>query len=164
MTQDDATGGEAPETQPEQPTPPEQPATPPPPTAPPEAPAAAAGVDDVSQENPVLACLCYIVGIIIAVIILATDMKKSRYMRFHAFQSLFLAVTFIVVWIVAFILMFILAMVPGLGIIAPLIFPLIGLAVLVLCIVLAVKAYNKEELELPVITQMARDQADKMKV
>jgi len=163
MTQDDPTGGEAPETQPE------QPATTPPPTAPPPtpqpaaAPAATAGADDPSQENPVLACLCYIVGIIIAVIILATDMKKSRYMRFHAFQSLFLAVVFIVVWIVAFILMFILAMIPGLGVIAPLIFPLIGLAVLVLCIVLAVKAYNKEELELPVITQMARDQADKMK-
>jgi len=30
--------------------------------------------------------------------------------------------------------------------------------------VLAVKAYNRQELELPVITKMARDQADKMRV
>ena len=159
MTQDDATGGEAPETQPE------QPATTPPPTAPPPtpdpaaAPAAAAGVDDVSQENPVLAALAYVFGIIVPLVILLSDMKKSRYMRFHAFQSLFLAA----VWIVAVILVSILSMIPGLRIIALLIFPLIGLAILVLCIVLAVKAYNKEELELPVITQMARDQADKMK-
>jgi uncharacterized membrane protein len=144
MSQDESPGNESPETE--------------------QSPGTSAGVDDTSQENPVVAALCYIVGILVAVIVLATDMKKSRYMRFHAFHSLFLAVVVIVVWVIGFVLMILLAMMPGIRFFAPFILPLIGLAVLILCILLAVKAYNKEEVELPVITQMARDQADKMKV
>jgi uncharacterized membrane protein len=144
MSQDESPGNESPETE--------------------QSAGTSAGVDDTSQENPVVAALCYIVGILVAVIVLATDMKKSRYMRFHAFHSLFLAVVVIVVWVIGFVLMILLAMMPGIRFFAPFILPLIGLAVLVLCILLAVKAYNKEEVELPVITQMARDQADKMKV
>jgi len=152
------------------------PAVPPPPApaAPPPSPMAApaAGGDDVSQEQPVMAALAYIhvalVGIIIAVVILCTDMKKSRYMRFHAFHSLFLLLAVVVVSIGLGIVTGIVGAIPVIGFLAA-IFGIIlsmlwPLGILILEIVLAVKAYNRQELELPVITKMARDQADKMRV
>jgi len=115
-----------------------------------------AGADDPSQEQPIMAALSYIVGIL-AIIILVTDMKKSRYMRFHGFQALFM----IVVWIAFGVVAAILQVVPIIGTLIA----LLGyLALIVLGIILAVKAYNKQELELPVITKMAREQADKMRV
>ncbi len=161
MTQDETTGNETPETQPE------QPATPPP-AAPQPTPAPAAGADDVSQEQPVLAALAYVFGIIVPLVILLTDMKKSRYMRFHAFHSLFLSVVIIALSMALGILSAVFGAIPGVGILASLFMLLLSmvlpLAILILVILLAVKAYNKQELELPVITQMARDQADKMRV
>ncbi len=69
-----------------------------------------------------MAALAYIFCPLVGIIMLVTEMKKSRYMRFHAFHSIFLS------------------------------------------IVLAMKAYNKQEMLLPVIGQMAADQADKMSV
>jgi len=143
-----------------------QPATPPaPPPAPPAGapapPAAApvAGADDPSQEQPIMAALSYIIWII-AVVILCTDMKKSRYMRFHAFHALF----YLVAWIAFSIAASIISALPGIQILALVIWPLGGLALCIIGIVLAVKAYNKQELELPVITKLAREQADKMRV
>lgn len=140
------------------PPPPPPEATAPPPPTPPVAPTGVA--DDPSQEQPALAALSYIIGIVISLVILLTDMKRSRYMRFHAFQSLFLCVAWVVVWIALTII----SMIPVLGIVTVIIFPFAGLAMLVLAIILAVKAYNKQEMTLPVITQMARDQADRMRV
>jgi len=138
------------------------PAPPPGATAPPAtaAPVAAAtGGDDPSQEQPIMAALAYIIGIL-AIIILVTDMKKSRYMRFHGFQALFL----IVAWIVFSIAMAILGALPVIGMLTIIVGPLGGLVLFILAIILAVKAYNKQDMEVPVITKMARDQADKMRV
>ncbi|MBM3497509.1 MAG: DUF4870 domain-containing protein [Armatimonadetes bacterium] len=103
-----------------------------------------------------MAALAYIIGIL-AIIILVTDMKKSRYMRFHGFQALFLIVTWILFGIAAAILQ----MIPFLG---ALIAAVGYLGLFVLAIILAVKAYNKQDMEVPVITKMAREQADKMRV
>ena len=121
--------------------------------------AATAGADDPSQEQPVLAALAYIIWIV-AVVILCTDMKKSRYMRFHAFHGLF----YLVAWIAFSIAASIISALPVIQILALIIWPLGGLALLILGIVLAVKAYNKQEMTLPLITQWARAQADKMRV
>ena len=150
------------------------PPPPPPPTGPAGTPsmpppplsgAAAAGApgggtDDPSQENPVVALLCYLLLWIGGVIVLATDMKKSRYMRFHAFHGLF----YLVAWIAFSIAASIISALPVIQILALIIWPLGGLALLILGIVLAVKAYNKQEMTLPLITQWARAQADKMRV
>jgi uncharacterized membrane protein len=136
---------------------PAAPAAAPPPAAPAAAPVV--GADDPSQEQPIMAALAYIIGIL-AIIILVTDMKKSRYMRFHGFQALFM----IVVWIAFSIAVTILGMLPVIGMITIIVGPLGGLALFVLAIILAVKAYNKQEFEVPVIGKMAREQADKMRV
>ncbi|MGQ9732333.1 MAG: DUF4870 domain-containing protein [Candidatus Zipacnadales bacterium] len=143
-------------------------ATTPPPVPSPPMIASPGVTDDPSQEQPVLAALAYVVWIVIPIVILCTDMKKSRYMRFHAFNALFLAIACIAIEIALSIIMMIGSAIPGigfvLGIVGACVSFLIPIGILVLVIILAIKAYNKQELELPVITQMARDQADKMRV
>jgi uncharacterized membrane protein len=143
-----------------------------PPPSPPVAPAtpvpAATAADDPGQEQPVLAALSYVIGVIISVIILFSDMKKSRYMRFHAFHSLFYCLGIVVVAIGLGVVGMVLGFIPIINVIAGVLLGIIGavfpLCVLILSIILAVKAYNRQELELPVVTKMAREQTDKMRV
>jgi uncharacterized membrane protein len=128
-----------------------------PPTA---AAAPTAGVDDPSQEQPAMAALAYIFPVLVPLLILLRDARKSRYMRFHAFQSLFLSLFCFVLGIGLIIV----AHVPIIGLIVRVVGPPFLLAVFALAILLAVRAYNKQEMAVPVITQVAADQADRMKV
>jgi len=89
--------------------------------------------------------------IIPAIIFLVTDgYNKRPFVRFHAFQSIFLAVSMTV-------LMMVLMIIPVVGWILE---PLMLLAFLVLWLITVFKAYNGKEFELPVIGPLARKQAD----
>jgi uncharacterized membrane protein len=132
----------------------------PPPTnaqyAPAGAPVAAAGM----QEN-VAGLLCYILGFITGIIFLVlAPYNQNKFVRFHAFQSIFLSVAWVAVVIVeqilnAIMLSISLAM---FGLVAT-IWMLIGLAFLVLWVVLMVKAYNGQKWKLPIIGDLAEKQA-----
>ena len=98
----------------------------------------------------VAAALAYIplVGLIF---LLLEPYNKNRLIRFHSFQSLF----YLVVCIVADIVM---GMVPVLNIIG---LPLLWLGQTVIWIVLVLKAYQGQEFKLPVIGDIAEQQAGK---
>jgi len=104
--------------------------------------------------------LCYLplccVGFIFAIVVAIVE-KQSRFLRFHAFQSLLVhAAVFVLctgVWIVSMILAFVSQM---LGFIVGLLYFAVGLAALGLMIYLMIQAYNNQELEVPVIGEMAR--------
>jgi uncharacterized membrane protein len=84
--------------------------------------------------------------------------------RFHAFQALFLGLGGIVVAVGLQIMTSILALVPVLGWIADaLIWIAFGVTFLVVVIVSMYKAYNGEWYSLPVIGNLAREQADKLR-
>lgn len=90
------------------------------------------------------------VTIIPAIIFLVMEpYNKSPYVRFHAFQCIFLAVACFAVEIV-------LGIIPFLGWI---IIPFFLLAVLALVIFVAVKAYGGQKIMLPVIGALAAKQA-----
>lgn len=90
------------------------------------------------------------VTIIPAIIFLVMEpYNKSPYVRFHAFQCIFLAVACFAVEIV-------LGIIPFLGWI---IIPFFLLAVLALVIFVAVKAYGGQKIMLPVIGPLAAKQA-----
>lgn len=112
------------------------------------------------MTNNVAGMLCYItiVGIIF---LLIEPYNKIRFVRFHAFQSIFFAVAWIVFWIGWSILSGILAAVTH-GATIFLTFPLsmlIGLGFFGCWILLMIKAYSNQEFKLPIIGDLAAKQA-----
>jgi uncharacterized protein len=106
----------------------------------------------VTLAAPILGPLC----------IYFVKKDQSRFAAFHALQSLFLALAWIVVSTVAVALAFTLNLVPFAGwimarqlILAPW---LMGVAVLIFTIVSAVKAYNGEWFQVPLIGAWAARQ------
>lgn len=82
--------------------------------------------------------------------------QKDKFARFHGMQSIMLAVVIVVVDIAIVILQVIIAMISStLSCITGLLFPLVGLGVLVLWIYLMIKAYGGEKTKLPIIGDMA---------
>jgi len=110
------------------------------------------------MSDNVAGMLAY-VTIIPAIIFLVVDpYNKNRFIRFHAFQSLFFAVAWTVLWIA---LSFV-AHIPVLGWLTILIWPLVGLAGLIIWIILLLKANGGQMWKLPVIGDMAEKQANAM--
>ncbi len=97
------------------------------------------------------------VTIVPAIIFLVMEpYNKKKFVRFHAFQSIFFAVAWTVLWIA---LSFV-GMIPVLGWLTLLIWPLLGLGGLVLWIILLLKANQGQMFKLPVIGDLAEKQAN----
>lgn len=126
------------------------------------APAAAGTASSGMTEN-VAGMLCYILGIITGVLFLVLDpYKNSKFVRFHAFQSIFFWVACFAIWIVwSWIIVGMLFSAggwAGLGLFASL-FWILRLAMLAAWVFLMVKAYNNEQFKLPIIGDIAAKQA-----
>lgn len=97
------------------------------------------------------------VTIIPAIIFLVVEpYRRSRFVRFHSFQSIFFAVAWTALWIALNII----AHIPLLGWLTILIWPLVGLAGLIIWLVLLLKANQGLIYKLPVIGDMAERQAN----
>lgn len=99
----------------------------------------------------VASALCYLpfVGWIAAVVFLIIESDKN--VRWHAVQSLVLSLA---LWVVPFVL--------GITIVLAILSPLVWIAGLVLQVVLAVKTYNGEKVELPVISKWTNKAIEKL--
>ena len=93
--------------------------------------------------------LCYLVGWITGLIFLLIE-KESKFVRFHAIQSISI---YVVLFVVYLIFMFI----PVIGLIVDI---LLGLGMFVLWIVLMYKAYQGEKFKLPIIGDFAEKQTN----
>jgi uncharacterized membrane protein len=114
------------------------------------------------MSNNVAGLLCYILGIITAIVFLVIDpYKNNRFVRFHAFQSLFFSLACFVISMVLGWFLLGTVMSGGLGMAGMfvLLFNLIRLAMLACWIFLMFKAYNNEEYRLPIIGDLAAKQA-----
>ncbi len=120
-------------------------------------------------ESTGLAAACYFAGVlpplsfILPIIpLISADMKKSRYMRYHAYNGLFWGLA-VVVGLV--LLQIVLAISGLLGIPGILIWPLKLLrgvwwvAALVISIGFAIKANGRESVRIPVVSDLADGQA-----
>ncbi|SDI47989.1 DUF4870 domain-containing protein [Alteribacillus bidgolensis] len=103
-------------------------------------------------EENVAGLLCYLLGLITGIVFLVLE-KDSRFVRFHALQSIFISGTLVVLNIV-------LTAIPVLGWLLGLFLSLIGF---VLWIVLMVKAYQGKWFKLSIFGDMAEKQLDQMK-
>jgi uncharacterized membrane protein len=124
----------------------------------PAAPAAAG----TAMSSNVAGLLCYILGFITGLIFLVIEpYKNNKFVRFHAFQSIFFNVALIVFWIAYTIVASILSYVSLgiLGLLMGLLGLLISLAILAYWIFLMYKAYNNERYKVPFIGELAAKQA-----
>jgi uncharacterized membrane protein len=125
---------------------------------------AAAGGPAVATANAggmadnVAGMLAYFTIIPAIIFIVMEPYNRNRFIRFHAFQCLFFAVAWTVLWIALSIV----AHIPILGWLTILIWPLVGLAGLVIWIILVIKANQGQMYKLPVIGDMAEKQANAM--
>jgi uncharacterized membrane protein len=124
-------------------------------------PAGTAAISTGLQSN-VAGLLTYILGIVSAIVFLVLDQyKNDRFVRFHAFQSLFFGLAWIAFWIAWTFLWGMLIFVAGslffwMGTPVRLI---IGFGGFVYWLFLMYKAYNKEMYRIPFIGDLAAKQA-----
>ena len=107
--------------------------------------------------------LCYVpccIGLIFSIVAAIAE-KKSRFVRFHAFQSLLLHAAAIAVSIGLQAAQFLLLAIDlgAVSLLMSLVGMVVGVALLGLTIFMMIKANGGEELELPVIGPMARQWA-----
>ena len=126
------------------------------PPPPPPAPAGSGMTDNVAGA------LCYLVGLITGVLFLAlAPYNQSKFVRFHAFQSIFFNVAWIALWILEMIFSIVLhAILPfGIGLLFSLLGLVIWLGGFLIWLFLMYKAYSNEKFMLPVIGALADKQA-----
>jgi uncharacterized membrane protein len=105
----------------------------------------------------VAGALAYLTIIPAIVFLVIEPFNRKRFVRFHAFQCIF----FWVAWTVLWIGLSIIAHIPFFGWATYLIWPLISLAGFVIWLIVVLKAYQGQMFKLPVIGDMAEQQAGK---
>lgn len=103
----------------------------------------------------VAGALAYLTIIPAIVFLVIEPFNKRRFVRFHAFQCIF----FWVAWTVLWIALSIIAHIPFLGWATYLVWPLVSLIGFVVWLILVLKAYQGQMFKLPVIGDMAEQQA-----
>jgi uncharacterized membrane protein len=123
---------------------------PPPPMAP-----------SVGMTDNMAGALCYLFGFITGILFLVlAPYNQDRNIRFHAFQSIFLNIAWVILWIVVSIVLIPFRMIPFLGIfIAIVLNTVLGLGGLILWLYVMFKTYNGEKIVLPMVGPMAEKQA-----
>jgi uncharacterized membrane protein len=110
----------------------------------------------VGPKDNLTAALAYVTFIPAIVFVLVDPFKRNRFVRFHSFQSIFLAVATILAGIALRILYSLLALIPVLGyLLAWLALGTTLLGVIILWLVLLVKALQGEAFRLPLIGSLA---------
>lgn len=120
------------------------------------------GKSSTGMQANVAALLCYVLGWITGLVFFLIE-KENKFVRFHAMQSIvvFGALTAAQIAIGIFIGLFTVVHLYFLIPIFTLLYPLIGLAGLVLWILLMVKAYQGEKFKLPIAGDIAENAAEK---
>lgn len=120
------------------------------------APSAQAPAASALQPN-LAGLLCYLVGFVTGIFFLVAEpCKHDGFVRFHAFQSIFVSVAWIVVHLALGMLMSVLPW--SLWRLVALVSELVSLAFFLLILFVMYKAYNTERFKLPVIGDLAEKQ------
>jgi uncharacterized membrane protein len=114
------------------------------------APIAAGGVPD-----NVAGALAYFTIVAAIIFLVLEPFSRSRFVRFHSFQCIFFALA----WFVLSIGLNIVAHIPIFGFLTLLIWPLVGLAGLIIWLLLVLKAFQGQKFKLPIIGDLAEKQA-----
>jgi uncharacterized membrane protein len=124
-------------------------------------PPAAPIAQSAGMEENLVSALCYLGSWLTGVIFLFLEpYNRNKTIRFHAFQSIFFAVSIIPIYIVVAVLSFVLHYIPIIGaLLILLIYLVMGFGFFCLWLFLMFKAYNKEKFMIPIIGPLAEKQA-----
>jgi uncharacterized membrane protein len=131
------------------------------PAAPAPGVAVAPAAGSTAMSSNVVGLLTYVLGFITGIIFLVIEpYKNDKFVRFHAFQSIFFNVAIIVFWIAYSIVGSILGFVAFgfMAVVMGLVGLLISLAILAYWIFLMYKAYSHELYKIPFIGDLAAKQ------
>jgi uncharacterized membrane protein len=137
------------------------PPPPPPASSPLPPPAPAPSLEAPGLEENVACALCYILGVLTGVLFLVlAPYNRNRLVRFHAFQSIFLNIAWVIIFIAISIISIVVLPIPFMGAILSVMLHLAaGLGIFILWLMLMYKAYNRERWVLPIIGPLAEKQA-----
>jgi uncharacterized membrane protein len=100
--------------------------------------------------------LAYVTIIPAIIFLLVSPYNKSPNVRFHSWQSIFLAIA----WVAADIVLMILGRLPFIGLINLLLWPLVALGFFILWVIVLIKAFNGQKFKIPLIGDLAEKQAN----
>ena len=114
-----------------------------------------------AMADNVAGMLAYVTIIPAILFLVMEPYSKSRFVRFHCFQNIFLHVAVFVLWIGLFIVSAVLAFIPILGhLVAFLLWMLFSIGLLIIWVVLLLKANQGLMWKLPIIGDLAEKQAN----
>ena len=130
----------------------------------PGAPGAPMPVASSGLEPHIASALCYTpfgIGLIAAIIfVLVAPFNQNKFVRFNAFQALFLHLAIFVIFVAVAIIATIMTLLLHLfGALMVFLYPLLWICTLILFLFMMYKAFNNEKLKLPVIGDLAEKQA-----
>jgi uncharacterized membrane protein len=105
--------------------------------------------------------LCYLFGFITGILFLVlAPYNQNRTIRFHAFQSIFLNIAWVILWFVVMIVSLAFHAIPFLGVFISLVLEFaLGVGGLIVWLYMMFKTYNGQKVVLPVVGPMAEKQA-----
>jgi len=134
------------------------PTAPPAPGAPPGSPPVPAAGGGL--ESNVAGALAYVTVIPAIIFLVVEPYNRDKFVRFHSFQSIFLAIAWLAVAIVLMIVSAVLAVIPIVGwILGLLLWLAMMIGMFALWVFVIYKAYQKERYMIPVIGKLAAQQA-----
>lgn len=121
----------------------------------PPVPAAGGGL-----ESNVAGALAYVTVIPAIIFLVVEPYNRDKFVRFHSFQSIFLAIAWLALAIVLMIVSAVLAVIPIVGwILGLLLWLALMIGMFALWVFVIYKAYQKERYMIPVIGKLAAQQA-----
>lgn len=114
-------------------------------------PAAQSGLSDNAAGG-----LAYVTGIPAIVFLMVEPYNRNRFVRFHSWQSILLAIALFVVEVGLMVL----GRIPGVGFAELFIRPLVGLAFFVMWVIVLLQAFTGKWFKLPILGDIAEKQAN----
>ena len=120
-----------------------------------------AGAPSLGMSENMAGALCYLFGFITGILFLVlAPYNQDRNIRFHAFQSIFLSIAWIVLSMVVGIVALAFHLIPFLGIFVAFVLRFtLGIGGIIIWLYMMFKTYNGEKIVLPVVGPLAEKQA-----
>ena len=100
--------------------------------------------------------LAYVTIIPAIIFLIVPPYNRNRFVRFHSWQSIMLAIA----WIVVEVGLMVLGRIPGVGLVDLFLGPLVGLAFFVLWLMVLIQAFTGKMFKLPIVGDLAEKQAN----